>query len=38
MLLMKCLLVFTGMGLEMDLFDNFDMHPEDMNIEVVEMN
>ena len=22
----------------MDLFDNFDMHPEDMNIEVVEMN
>ena len=23
---------------EMDLFDNFDMHPEDMNIEVVEMN
>ena len=21
-----------------DLFDNFDMHPEDMNIEVVEMN
>jgi len=27
-----------GMGPEMDLFDNFDMHPEDMNIEVVEMN
>ena len=27
-----------GMGPEMDLFDNFSMHPEDMNIEVVEMN
>ena len=27
-----------GMGPEIDLFDNFDMHPEDMNIEIHEMN
>jgi len=26
-----------GMGPEMDLFDNFDIHPEDMNIEVHRM-